>query len=646
MGNILNHNRFPFTFRLNTADCWDFHLSLTGYGSAPGGLSERCLISYIDLADKDCVMMDGLYSKDKYRWDCAYNDGVDFRNIGYTGVDNGIVTFDRDLISNEGYIKLFTESCLQIEKGDLRLRLRKIDGNNKLYDYGVSFMEVGGKECIRLNGGFYQGFFKTDDYQVLPTDISDGSNFEVVLRPETAGETKSDTLNSRHPENDGFFLFIGTRAENKWWANYKVDEEFEGNRNDYFSDGYATDDRYKNGDDLNSSYYDEHDVGYAYDDYFADGYGTDEDCKGTCRVVTDTYYGEDSRHWKIKYPEAYATYGSNDKKFDGNGGVWVENEIWTTARNKQAKQAYTRRKCNCDKYLTDRYSANDGYFDDNSASACSSYFTGGYLKKEKPIDEKAEIVSVDGHSMNQPNIIEIISDNKFLMFDRTPDGITTKEWEDGSEVVITDIHIPDEENGFLLYDRSDGGMTIKDYAPIRAEKSRKYSVLKDLYENAIGFRITETGAIGYRYLVKDCDNGGYKIEEQCTGDGIVTKDKWHCVNVSFSPVSSGNMVITIYVDGKLRFMSKELPKLRLRWLDDTHDKQESVPYCISLGGGTQGLSDVMYLNYRKRPEYLLPLEKFFGGSFIGCISALRIYNCRMSFDEITGNAEFERRFWG
>lgn len=644
MGNILNHNSLPFTFRLNTADCWDFHLSRAGFGSVPGGLSERCLASYIELGDKDCVMMDGLYSKDGYKWDCAYNDSVDFENIGFTGVDNGIVAFDRDLITNEEYIKLYTESCLHIEGGDTRLILRKVDGNNKLYDYGVAFDNVDGRECVRLKGGFYQGFFKTDGYQVLPSDISDGTNFEVVLKPETNITDVGDTLNGRHPGNDGFFLFIGTRSENKWWTNYKVDEVFDGNRNDYFTDGYASDERYKNGDDLNSSYYDEHDVGYAYDDYFADGYGNDEDCIGTCRTVVDTIYGEDGRQYKIKYPEAYATYRSNDKKFDGKGGVWVENEIWTTAHNKKAKQTYVRKKCNCDKYLSGRYSSSDGYFDDNSTSACSSYFAGGYLRKEKPIDENAEVKSVDGHSMNQPNLIEIVSDNKFLMFDRTDEGVTTANWEESSEVVITDIHIPDEENGFLLYDRSDGGMTIKEYAEIRAEKSKKYSVIKDLRENAIGFRITSEGAIGYRYLVTDCDNGGYKIEEHYTSDGTVSSDAWHCINVSLKPVSSGKMVISIYIDGKLRFVSKDLPKLRLRWLDDMHDKQESVPYCISLGGGTQGLCDVLYLNYRKRPEYLLPLEKHFAGSFFGCVSAFRVYACPMTFNEITGNAEFEGCF--
>lgn len=648
MGNIQNHNFLPFTFRLNGADCWDFHLSRAGYGSSvAGGLTERCLSSYIDLSDPDCQMMDGLYSKSKYAWDCAFNDGVEFGNIGFTGVDDGIVTFDRDAISNEEYIKLFTESCLNIEEGDLRLILRNVGGNNKLYTYGTEFTNDDGRECVRLKGGFFQGFFETDGYQVLPDKVGSGLSFEVVLKRDLEYDV-TGTLNEKHPDNAGMFLYIGTRAENKWWRNYKVDEEFKGYMSDYFTDEYSKDGNYSNDDGgLNTSYFRSPDTDYTYDDYFADGYSEDICTERCVSIHSQTVTYAPTYKYKVKYPEAYATYASNEKKYDGNGHVFVENDLWTSHDGIGGIKHKVTKRCNCDKYLGGAYSEKgDGYFDDNAASACDSYFAGGYLRKEKPIDVNAEIVTKDGHSMNYANTTEIVSDNKFLIFDHGRDGITVKDWEEGTEVVITDIHIPDEENGFLLFNRTPGGMCAKEYEAMRREKSRKYSVLRDLYRNALGFRITEDGRLGYRYVVKDCDKDdtSIKVLEEYTNSGVVTDDKWHCVNVTIVPVGSGEMRISFYVDGKLKFVSKQIPVLNLKWLKDLHDKQESVPFNISLGGGTQGLCDVLYLNYRKRPTHLLPLEENFAGTFFGSISAFRVYSCPLSFAEIVANSDFEKSF--
>ena len=47
------------------------------------------------------------------------------------------------------------------------------------------------------------------------------------------------------------------------------------------------------------------------------------------------------------------------------------------------------------------------------------------------------------------------------------------------------------------------------------------------------------------------------------------------------------------MNGKLVLISKELPTFNFRELNDTPDKQEGVPFNISVGGGTQGLSDVI-----------------------------------------------------
>ena len=97
------------------------------------------------------------------------------------------------------------------------------------------------------------------------------------------------------------------------------------------------------------------------------------------------------------------------------------------------------------------------------------------------------------------------------------------------------------------------------------------------------------------------------------------------------------MIIYIYVNGKLKLKSEELPILNLKHLDDLSDKQQGVPFSISLGGGTQGLCDVININYREVPKNILPLEREFCGSFVGYIQNFRFYSCPLKFTEIKEN---------
>ena len=77
-------------------------------------------------------------------------------------------------------------------------------------------------------------------------------------------------------------------------------------------------------------------------------------------------------------------------------------------------------------------------------------------------------------------------------------------------------------------------------------------------------------------------------------------------------------------------------------VDAHYDKQEGVPYNISLGGGTQGLADVVYENYKELPEYVLFLEKEFGGSFTGYLKSFKFYSCNQDFTKILANSRFEK----
>ncbi len=72
------------------------------------------------------------------------------------------------------------------------------------------------------------------------------------------------------------------------------------------------------------------------------------------------------------------------------------------------------------------------------------------------------------------------------------------------------------------------------------------------------------------------------------------------------------------------------------------EKQEGVPFNISLGGGTQGLAEMITLNYMAYPEYVFPIEKHFAGTFIGELKTFKFYDCNVNYTEIQNNVEFEK----
>lgn len=584
MSNIIKNYNNAIDFRLSYDEYWDFCLNtdISCNYEISDGIQTRCLVAYIDVNNPDCVWFDRLYSVKDYKWDESVNNGVDTNYVGYTGVDNGFVEYPKDRTSNERFYQLYTNSRLTIESGDMRFTMKKVYGNNMIYDYSSETVVKDGVTCLELNGGFYQGFFKLDgfDYHVLPDKLEDGICFEFVLNKselEKNKENRLPLLNDRYPDNKGIFFYIGTRAENKWWINYITDIDKQKACNSYFSDSYADIEYGTNSiDSLNEGYFKPYVDLYNRDGYFSDKY------------LSDKKLGE------------------------------------------------------CDNtYFLDAY-AKDGY-EDSDCDKCDNYSNDDYYKEDRHIEENETTKTSEGYDFAQPNIFEIKTDNKFIFFNRTKDGFNVNTWNDGDEYVMTDIKIPNDENYFTMFDRTDKGFNINNIDVLLNEKSKKYDVLGDLYKNAFSLQIKDSGSIGYKYLVRDCEDETrkYKIESEFSADGIIHDNMWYDVQAKIIPINNDSMRIYLYVNGKLCLMSKELPIIDLRGLNDLKDKQIGVPYNISLGGGTQGLCDVVYLNYRKLPEYVLPLEKEFVGTFIGYIRSFKMYDCSMTMAELKENVIFE-----
>lgn len=606
MNNILNHSRESFKIALNNSEYWDFHLSMEDGLYYPEGLTERCLSAYIDFDDPDCIWFDEIKSKQRYVWDMAKNNNTILKHIGYTGIDNGRINYDKDTISRKIFYQIFFHALLDLED-DVRLKLYKVYGNNKMYDYTLDLTTEDDMQVARCNGGFYQGFYKIEgsDYMVLPSNLTNGFDFEITLKKSDFGHaTDKDRLNDVHPENKGIFFYMGTRAENKWMKYYDTGMEFPKRDIWYFDSEYVKDEFYNNADYTNVNYVDDYNEEPACksDLYVEESYMQLLDCNKCCKDFQDFY----------------------------------------------VEPGYL-----CSGYVT----MDDGV-------CCNHYVKDGYIEVDEYLDEDTtDIFTDDGESFKSPvSRVEYKTDNKFLFFDRTADGYTTKTWSEDYEVVISMPTLPDIGNYFLMFNRTANGYTAKTIEKEIQKARQKYNVLKDIYRNALAFQITDDGRIGYRFAVKDCDSEeeAYKILSDYSAENIIKDDKWQVVHIKLTPIRlkhrnqplfcnanvspDDTMKILIYVDGKLVYMSKELPMFNFKALADYSEKQEGVPYNISIGGGTQGLCDVVYLNYLKYPEYILPLEQEFGGTFIGYIKDFKFYTCELKYNEIKNNFLYMQRF--
>lgn len=157
------------------------------------------LAAYIDLTNlKSWDLNTGFTSVSLTKWSEGYSSDIFLYDFGLTGFDNGRV-------------KKMTDS-ITLAPADNKLKLYRIGYNNatggtfytSLGITGVTGQSVG--NYFNVNGGYLQGFFKLKDYQfqTLPYRYANGVTIETLIKL------------SGSSYNDGYFLLLGARAEDKY----------------------------------------------------------------------------------------------------------------------------------------------------------------------------------------------------------------------------------------------------------------------------------------------------------------------------------------------------------------------------------------------------------------------------------------------
>lgn len=501
MANITNNNFNDIEFMVSKSDYFDFVISKENDPSIIYDGSEFYddnLISFIDIDDTNCVVGDKLYSSNNYKYNNAINSGVTLNNIGLTGIDNGLINFNKFNITSTEFQDILTGSSINILSGDTRLMLKLVSGNTGEFVYPTEYVHDLTNSYISLNGGFYQGFFKAgENYSILPDKIESELCFDIIIKPTNHGISLINTLNYKYPENKGIFLYLGTRSENKFWYEYLKDDT----------------------------------------------------------------------------------------------------EQYTIVKTGQTT----------------------------------------------PLSNNIDITTHDGFNTKSQNIYDISTDNKYLLFNQTSNGYRVNSFNEDDEYHITG---QDNENVnlYLSVNKTPTGYNTSTYNSI-PNINKPYKLINDITGNAIGFRVDENGRIGYRMINNSCENeSGFIIDEEYSEPNILINDKLAYITIRLSMNTDNTyntedrqFKILIYVDSKLVLTSKYLPELHFRKLDDIEEKQEGVGFNISVGGGSQGLLEMFGFNNNYSTRYLLPIEKYFAGSFIGNLYKLRIYNGRMDYTKIKNN---------
>ena len=227
MGNIKNFNFNKLDVVLSNSDYWDFYLA---NDESSLHVANDCLASYFDFNNSNIFTTgstSGITISSLTSWTGATNTGYTFNTVGLTGIDNGLVTFIKQSgdTTNLVLLSALTGTTLYVPSGDSRLHLNAITGSTNQFIYPINLNSDFTGQYGQFNGGFYQGYYQLDGstYEVLPTRVPQAWVAEFWLKKDDTiiSAYTGTRLNDTYPNNKGFFFYMGTRAENKFWNAFE-----------------------------------------------------------------------------------------------------------------------------------------------------------------------------------------------------------------------------------------------------------------------------------------------------------------------------------------------------------------------------------------------------------------------------------------
>jgi len=180
------------------------------------------LLVHIDINDKipNKVLLtknnkDVFTLKSKEKWNEAVSDDISIEDYGLTAYDYGLV----DVMSGV---------TLQLSKDDLELTLEPVGENFDYTPYSLLIPKDTSFENYPISGttdnsqgyyyellsGYLQGYYKLDgfNYEILPERYKNGITIQTLVKI--------------YPYSQGFYFFMGAKAENKYFIPFSGESEY------------------------------------------------------------------------------------------------------------------------------------------------------------------------------------------------------------------------------------------------------------------------------------------------------------------------------------------------------------------------------------------------------------------------------------
>lgn len=574
MGNINNYNFNYLDLRLSNSDYWDFFLNRdnTNNGNCNNLTGGECFVAWFNFSH-DEVFINGFNTiASLVTWTGATNSGYTFDTIGLTGIDNGLITFDKQIgdDTNLALLSALTGTTLIIPSYDTRLTMNRVTGTTGNFIYPMDKRDNGTFKFMLFDGGFYQGYYKLDgySYEVLPTRVNESWSAEFWLNREEVHiipPIDGPKLNDIYPDNKGFFFYMGTRAENKFWNQWTGD--------------CAT------------------------------------DCVTTTACTATTF---------CTIPK------ESEISILGDFGVPIPLD-------------------------PPRIDIN--------------LVTNGFLIYGRAHDTSAPKLALTGETfIINPTVINTGTTNNCHVCGGPHDGLGTQRacTYDGNGIAVVSSRTirTNNTNPFLIYGRARanrnccdtfkendglGNQTVWSFSGFtKPETQLDYKV--DVVDNALGFRITDDGRIGYRLLklTTTCENdivvSGVSIEENYSEAGLIDPILWTYVVIKFKTdfktdcelkdAAPRKGKLMFYINGKLKYTVNDFDEFIAKRLDEYKDKQLGVPFNFSLGGGSQGLIESQTFGGQDPSDFGLEIQQNFAGTFIGSIADFKFNICDLTYCNI------------
>jgi hypothetical protein len=686
MSNRINRYYQNLKVRLNYSSYWDFYLS-DDERSQPiqtPGIVTNGLIADFDF-DKRLFEHDSdsgtTFIRSYIGWDKAINNGPTLNDIGLTGMDNGFIkhVLNKNDYTHSGFTNTFLFSTLDIPKDDLFFRMHEVTGMTSGYTYPITITAdtENSMTYAQLCGGFYQGFYKLDgyDYQVLPNRVRKGwvADFWVkknedceipsgrtsgytgdtqlcidnCLSGDTSGSTIDDCintcigdckdypniiLNDRYPNNKGFFFYMGTRAENKFWSKF---EGINAGCTSGCTSGTTS----------------------GATSGITIGSGVDDTCVSSGNT--------------LNLPGDWCTLPKEISSHTSSGIPLGPVEITFTKYNNNF--LIYNQACHEPNVEEGEVHSKPG------GHTICNYSGGGVMVSAytfTPIDDRNKFLTYNrtctgetigcytGDTVETPDL-DYLADtvDNALGFRITDDGrvgyrLLRERCADAFHIDTSKLKVLPLGNGGSytpepIYNDTNTGEIVR--LPYEIFCGAKGDALTGKTITN-GFHYPLKGKVDYHGKIPT----GYTIQEEYSVSGLVKSNEWTHVAIRYvnyetyldcdllyGPQRKGDLMI--YVNGKLKLKAKDFPEFIARRLNTHKEKQQAVPFNMSLGGGTQGLIESVTLDGRDENDKRLEIEQFFAGTFIGGIAKFRFYDedlgwCGIKHNYIEGLKEMKKPY--